>query len=196
MREDLTQEVGDRRLAEQAHLRRELLGERTAEPFGATVAAASPPLVVLDADVSRHHPGRLVPEDRVDAAVESPVGPLLAEGPVRSAVEARGRDTAPVVEHLALLGMERDEAALRLAPERAAEAPRACLHRQPFGVRRGDDLGHRPAVVGEVVLRERVQHPGIAARGEVGHVPSYVPDDSDAEVRGAGARRARVEGHL
>jgi hypothetical protein len=41
-----------------------------------------------------------------------------------------------------------------------------------------------------------VQHPGIATRGEVGHVASHVPDDSDAEVRAAGPRRACWEGHL
>src|SRR5581483_6666351 len=44
--------------------------------------------------------------------------------------------------------------------------------------------------------REGVQHPRIAARGEVGHVASHVAHDPNAEVRAAGARRARVEGHL
>ena len=140
---------------------------------------------VVDADMRRNDPRGLVPEDRVDAALEHPVGPLLAEVAVGGAVEAGGGDAAPVVEHLALLGMEGDPAALGLAAEGAAEPPRARLDEEALGVRGGDDLGHRVAVVGEVVLGERVEHARVAARREVGHVPAHVARDPDAEVRAA-----------
>ena len=103
VREHLAQEVDDRRLAERLHLGRALRRDRPAEALGAPVAAARPPLGVVDADVRRHHPGRLVPEDGVDAALEHPVGPLLAERAVGGAVQARTGDAPPVVEHLALL---------------------------------------------------------------------------------------------
>ena len=168
------------------HLGRQLGGNGAAEALGTVVAAARPARGVVDADVHRHHPRGLVPEHGVDAALEHPVGPLLAEVAVRSAVEAGGCDAAPVVEHLALLGMERDPAALGLAAERATESPRARLHAQPDVVRDLDDLGHRAAVVGEVVLRERVEHARVAARREVGHVPAHVPRDPHPEVRAAG----------
>ena len=79
VREHLAQEVDDRRLAERLHLGRQLRRDRAAEALGAALAAARPALGVVDADVRRHHPRRLVPEDGVDAALEHPVGPLLAE---------------------------------------------------------------------------------------------------------------------
>src|SRR5206468_8314322 len=122
-----------------------------------------------------------------DAALEHPVRPLLAEVAIRGTVEAGGGDAAPVVEHLALLGMERDPAALGLAAERAAEPPRARQDAEPGAVRDRDDLGHRLPVVGEVVLGERVEDACVAPRGEVGHVPSDVTGDPDTEVGAAGA---------
>ena len=131
VREHLAQETDHRRLAEGLHLGRPLRGDRPAEALGAVVAAARPALRIVDSDVHRHDPGGLVPEDRVDAALEHPVGPLFAEVAVRRAVEAGGRDAASVVEHLALLRVERGPAALRLAAERAAEPPRARLHGHP-----------------------------------------------------------------
>src|SRR5436190_1039357 len=76
---DLAQEVDDGLLAEAPHLRRELAGDRATEALGAAVTAAGPARGVVDSDVLRHDPRRLVPEDRVDAAFEHPVGPLLAE---------------------------------------------------------------------------------------------------------------------
>jgi hypothetical protein len=157
------------------------------------VAATRPPRLVLDADVYRNHPSGLVPEDRVDAALEHPVRPRLAEVAIRRAVEAGRGDPAPVVEHLALLGMERDPAALGLAAERPAEAPGARLDGQPRGVRDRDDLGHRAAVVGKVVLGEGVKDTGVAALREIGHVPADVPRDADAEIGAAGA--GEVSGH-
>src|SRR5262249_10358250 len=68
--------------------------------------------------------------------------------------------------------------------------------RQADVMRCRDDLAHRPAVVREVVLRERVQDPGEPARGEVGHIAPHMSADTDAEVRASGARRARLEGHF
>src|SRR5205085_6636988 len=112
------------------------------------------------------------------------------------AVQARAGDASAVVEHLTLLRVEGHPAALGLAAERAAKAPRRRLDRKARRVGDLDDLAHRAAVVREVVLREGVQHPGIATRGEVGHVASYVPGDPYAEVRAACARRACWEGHL
>jgi hypothetical protein len=185
---DLAQEVDDRCLAEAPYFRRELARDRAAEAFGAPVAAARPARGVVDADVRRYDPRRLVPEDRVDAALEHPVGPFLAEVAVGRAVEAGGCNAAPVVEHLALLGMESDPAALGLAAERAAEPPRARQNAQAGGMRDRNDLGHRVAVVGEVVLGERVEHARVPTRGEIVHVPSHVPRDPDPEVRAAGTR--------
>ena len=92
--DDLAQEVDDRRLAERLHLGRELGGDRAAEALGAPLAAARPPLGVVDAHVRRHHPRRLVPEDRVDAALERPVGPLLAERAVGSGCSGTRRQPA------------------------------------------------------------------------------------------------------
>ena len=128
---DLPQEADDRLLAEAPHLRGELARDRAPETLGAAVAATRPARRVVDADVRRNDPRGLVPEDRVDAALEHPVGPLLAEVAVGGAVETGGRDAAPVVQHLALLGMERDPAALGLAAERATETPRARQDGQP-----------------------------------------------------------------
>ena len=184
---DFAQEIDDRLLAEAPNLGGELARNRAAEALGAAVAAARPPLRVVDADVRRDDPRGLVPEDRIDAALEHPVGPLLAEVAVGGAVETGGRDAAPVVQHLALLGVERDPAALGLAAERATEAPRARQDGQPRRLRDRDDLRHRVAVVGEVVLGEGVEDSGVAPRGEVGHVPSHVARYPYAEVRAAGA---------
>src|SRR5207248_11090872 len=175
---------------------RQLSREIASEALATVIAAAAPARLVLDADVNRNDPGRLVPEDRVDTGLERGRRPLLAERAIRRAVQARGRNATPVVHHLAFLGMKRDPPALRLAAERPAEAPRAHLHRQSDVVRGRDDLGERPAVVGEVVLGERVQHPGISARREVGHVAPDVPDHPYSEVRATDARGARLEGHL
>jgi len=186
---DLAEEIDDRLLAEAPHRRRELAGDGTAEALGAPVTAARPARRVVDSDMRRDDPGRLVPEDRVGAALEHPVGPLLAELAVGGAVEAGGRNAPAVVEHLALLGVERDPAALGLAAERPAESPRARQDAQARGMRERDDLGHRVPVVGEIVLRERVEDAGVAARGEVGHVPLHVPRDAYAEIGAAGARR-------
>ena len=191
----LAQEVDHRRLAKRTRVR-QLGREIASEALATVIAAAAPARLVLDADVNRNDPGRLVPEDRVDTGLERGRRPLLAERAIRRAVQARGRDPAPVVHHLAFLGVECDPPALRLAAERPAEAPRAHLHRQSDVVRGRDDLGERPAVVGEVVLGERVQHPGIAARREVGHVPPDVADHPYSEVRATDARGARLEGHL
>ena len=162
VRQHLAEEVDHRGLAERLHLRRQLCGDRTAVAVGATVAAARPARGIVDADVHRHDPRGLVPEDRVDAALEHPVGPLLAEVTVGRAVEAGGGNAAPVVEHLAILGMERDPAALGLAAESAAEPPRARLDGEAGLMRDRDDLGHRVAVVGEVVLGERVEDARVA----------------------------------
>src|SRR5206468_6736042 len=131
----LTQEADDRRFPKGLHLGCALRRNRAAEAPGAAVAAAGPARGVVDSDVFRHDPRGLVPEDRVDAALEHPVGPLLAEVAVRGAVETGGRDAAPVVQHLALLGVERDPAALGLAAERATEAPRARQDGEPRRVR-------------------------------------------------------------
>ena len=171
-------------------------GTGAPKTLGAVVAAARPARGVVDADVLRHDPRGLVPEDRVDAALEHPVGPLLAEVAVGGAVEAGGRHPAPVVEHLALLGMERDPAALGLAAERAAEPPRARLDGEARVVRDRDDLGHRVAVVGEVVLGERMQDARVTALREVGHVPAHVAWDPDAEVRAARAGHRSGHDHL
>src|SRR5207248_10499414 len=103
VRDDLAQEVDDGLLAKAHHLRRELPGDGRTEALGAVVATARPPRGVVDPDVHGHDPGGLVPEDRVDAALEYPVGPLLQELAVRGAVEAGGCHAAAVVEHLALL---------------------------------------------------------------------------------------------
>src|SRR5207247_1416600 len=84
----------------------------------------------------------------------------------------------------------RDPAALGLAAERPAEPPRAHLHFEADLVRGGDDLGHRPAVVREVVLRERVQHRRVAARRDVREIAADVTGNADAEVRDAGALHA------
>ena len=194
--EHLAQEADDRRLAKGLHLGRELARDRPAEALGAPIAAARPARRVVDSDVHRDDPRGLVPEDRVDAALEHPVGPLLAEVAVGGAVETGGRDSPPVVQHLALLGMERDPAALRLAAEGAPEPPRAREHGQPGGVRDLDDLGHRVAVVGEVVLGERVQDARVPARRKVGHVRAHVARNPDAEVGAARASHRSGHDHL
>ena len=172
-------------------------GSGAAEALGAVVAAAA-----SSAPRRRRRRARGTTQAGSSQKTESTpassaaVGPLLAERAVGRAVQARGGDAAAVVEHLALLGMEGDPAALRLAAERPAEPPRAHLHGEAGVVRRRDDLGDRPAVVREVVLGERVQHAGVAARGEVGHVATYVAHDANAEVRAAGQPTSRaVEGH-
>ncbi len=50
-------------------------------------------------------------------------------------------------------------------------------------VRYPDDLRHRVAVVGEVVLREGVEHAAVATLGQIGHVPPHMPRDPHSEVR-------------
>ena len=126
VRDHLAQEVDDGRLAEGPHLRRQLRRQRAAEALGADVAAAAPARGVVDADVRRHDPRRLVPEDRVRARLERGVRPLLAEargtpGWLRHAAATR----RPSSSTWHSSGMERDEAALGLAAERPAEPPRA-----------------------------------------------------------------------
>ena len=188
VRDDLAQEVDDRRLAERLHLRRQLAGHGAAEPLGAMLAAARPARRVVDADVRGHHPRGLVPEHRVDAALEHPVGPLLAERAVRRAVQARAATRRPSSSTWHSSGWNVTQR-LSASPPNVRPSPHglACTVR-PAVVRRLDDLAHRAAVVREVVLRERVQHAGVAARGEVGQVAPHVPDDADAEVRAACAR--------
>src|SRR5204863_3380987 len=139
------------------------------------------------ADVLRHRPVRLVPEDVVGAALECRVGPLRAEGSVRGLIEATRRDTAAVVEDLAGLRVHRHPAALRLAAERPADAPRAYLHFESDVMRGRDDVAHRAAVIDEVVLGERVQDGRESACGDVFEVPANVTENADAEVRDAGA---------
>ncbi len=131
----------------------QLARDRAAEALGAPIAAARPARRVVDADVHGHDPGGLVPEDRVHAALEHPVGPLLAEVAVRGAVETRGRDSPSVVQHLALLGMERDPAALGLAAERTPEPPRARLRRS--APRRARSRRSRPSCRGSRRSRSR-----------------------------------------
>ena len=165
-----SQEVDERLLAERTHLVGQLGGHRPPVALGAGIATAGPARRVVDADVSRYRPVGLVPEHVVGAALERGVRPLPAERAVVRLVQATRRDAPPVVEHLARLGMERHPAALGLAAERAPEAPWTHLDSEPEVMRRGHDVPHRSAVVGEIVFGERVQHPGVAARREVGHV--------------------------
>src|SRR5262249_29026847 len=140
----------------------------------------------------RHRPMRLVPEDVVRAAFQRGVGPFLAEGTVRGLVEATGGDAPAVVEHLTRVRMHRHPPALGLTAEGAPYAPRTHLHLEPDVVRRGDDAGNGAAVVREVVLRERVQHRRVAARGDVCEIPTDVTEDADAEVRDARARHSAL----
>jgi len=161
--------------------------------YARTVAIAR---LVLDPDVLRDDPRRLVPEDEVGSRLERGVGPLLQERAIRRMVEAGSCDAAPVVEHLAGLGVHRHEAALRLAAEGPPHAPRIHLHLEPARVRGLDDLPHRVAVVREVVLRVRVQDAREAAPHQVVQVAFHVPRDADAEVGAADDRVSRRGRHL
>src|SRR4029077_13546465 len=125
--DQVAEEADDRLLAKALDLGGTLGRDGRAEPLGAPVAAACPPGRVVDPYVHGHDPRRLVPEDRVDAAPQHPVRPFLEGVAVVRAVEACRRDSAAVVEHLALLGMKGDPAALGLAAEGASESPGARL---------------------------------------------------------------------
>ena len=192
VREHVAQEVHRGRLPEGQHLGGQLRRHRLAVMLlvetKADVAAARPPLLVVDPDVLGNRPVRLVPEDAVRSRLDSRVRPLAAVGTVDLVVEAAGGDAATVVEDLARLRTHRHEAALRLAAERPAEAPRRHLHCEAELMRRGNDLGHRPAVVGEVVLREGVENVGVPARGDVLEIAPVVAKDAGAEVGAAGPR--------
>jgi hypothetical protein len=132
--DQLAEEVHERRFPECDHLRgalgRHRLAVRRLEAAAAGLAPARPALA-LGADVRRPDPRGLVPEHPVGARCERRVRPLAAEGAVALVVEASRGDPPAVVEHLARLGMEPDEAALGLAAERPPHAPRAELHLQP-----------------------------------------------------------------
>ena len=132
---------------------------------------------------------RLVPEDEVDPRLERGVGPAAAEIAVRRLVQAGGRQARSVGRHLARLGMVEHEAALGLAPERAAEPPWARLHLEAGAMRQLDEPAHRPPVVGEIVLGERVQHGRVAERGQLGHVALDMTRDPDTEVGAADSHR-------
>ncbi len=187
VRDETGEEVEQRGLAEGGspggRAGGQLLAGLLAEEPAARVAAAA------EAAVGRCRPVRLVPEDEVDARLEHGVRPAPAEVPVVGVVEARRRRVAAVVEHLARVRPSRDEGALRLAAEGAAEAPGARLHREPGGVGGGDDLGDRAAVVGEVVLRDRVQDGRVAEAREGREVARGMPRDADTEVGAADAHR-------
>jgi hypothetical protein len=182
VRRQLAEEVDHRRLPEREDLVGELPGEVRAEPFAADLAAATPAAGLVDADVQRHDPMRLVPEDQVGSGFERCVRPLLQEGAIARVVEAGRPDAPSVVEHLARVEVPHHEAALGLAAERPPGSPGVHLHLEPERVRGGDDARHGVAVVGEIVLREGVQHAGEAAAGEVLEVSLGVPRDADAEV--------------
>ena len=83
------------------------------------------------------------------------------------------------------------ETALGLAAEDVADRPGSDLHLQARGVRRLDDVSHRLAVEGEVVLAERVQDAREAAGSERLHVGGDVAHDAIGEVGDA-----RAHGHL
>jgi hypothetical protein len=183
--DEAAEEVAEGGLAERVRLRRrrrrELLAGLLAEAAGAGLAAAE-----------SRGPVRLVPEDEVDAGLDGGVRPAAAEGAVVGVVEAGGGKARAVPGDLAGVRPAGDEGALGLAAEGAAEAPGARLHLEAGGVRGRDDLGHRPAVVGEVVLRDRVQDAGVAEAGECLHVARRVPGDADSEVGAAAAHREGV----
>ena len=187
VRRHLAEEIDDRSFTKRLHFRGQTLGHVQTRQFGTDLAHTCPTLWIIDADVLRDGPVRLVPEDVVRAGLERGVRPFLAERAVGGIVETAGRHAPSVVEHLARLRMERHPAALGLAAERPADAPRAHLHLQPELVRRRDDLRHRAAVVREVVLGEGVQHRGVTARGDVFEIAAGVAGDADAEVRDARA---------
>src|SRR5207245_8474390 len=174
-------------LAKRQYLVRQLLWHRRAELLLANITAAGPALH-LGADMLRHGQVPLVPEDEIRSGFQRCVGPLLAERAVGRIVQAARRDAPSVVEHLARLRMKRHPPALGLAAERPPETPRTHLHLETELVRRRDDLRHRPAVVGEVVLRERVQHARVTARSEILQISPNVTEDADAEVRAARAQ--------
>src|SRR5581483_2521334 len=75
--------------------------------------------------------------------------------------------------------------ALGLAAEGAAEPPWAHLYAEPRVMGDRDHVRKRPGVVRKVVLRERVEDSGVAARSEIGHVAPDVADDPHSEVRTA-----------
>src|SRR5205823_10341488 len=127
VRGHLAEEIHDGALSERLNLRGQARRQVQPGQLGADPARAGPALR-LCADVLGHRPVGLVPEDEVGFRLERRLGPLLAERAVYGVVEATGRDAAAVVQHLAGLGMERDPTALRLAAERAPNAPGTHLH--------------------------------------------------------------------
>src|SRR5512146_564039 len=179
MRSELAQKVDDGLLAEELRLSRQSGGGLPSESLDTTLATAGPAPIVCDSHVCGCDPGGLVPEDRVDAALEHPVRPVLAEVAIGRAGEAGCSHAATVVEHLALLWMECDPAALGLAAERSPEPPRARLHREALSVRERHDRGHRVVVVREVVLGEGVENAGVTPGSEIGHVLLHVAQDPD-----------------
>ena len=190
VREHLTEEFHDRPFTERLNFRRQTGGQIQAGELAADIAAAGPALRIVDPDVLGHSPVRLIPEDVVGSRLDGRVGPLLAERAVHRVVETSGRDATSVIEYLAGLRVKGHPAALGLTAERTADAPGAHLHLEPELVRSRDDLSHRPAVVGEVVLREGVQHRRVPAPGDVLEIAAGMTGNADAEVRDARARHA------
>ena len=167
------------------------MGDHLAQEVDERRLGAAAGVAGLAAAAARLAPVRLVPEDVVDAGLEGSVCPAAAEVAVFGPAEARRRQAPAVLCDLARVGVLRHEAALGLAPERPADPPRARLHLEPGAVRRCDDLRHRAAVMGEVVLGERMQHRRVAERGELVHVARRMPRDTDAEVGASGSHGAR-----
>ena len=129
-------EVDQARLAEGQHLVVELLRHLAAEALGAVLAVAAP-VLAGQAEVLGVHPVRLVPEDPVGAGLDRGVGPLAAERAHARVVGAAGGRAAAGLQHLTDLRVVRGEAALGLAAEHLAHAPRRDLDLEPGGVRGG-----------------------------------------------------------
>jgi hypothetical protein len=111
--------------------------------------------------------------------------PASSAASAHSLVEAGGRQPPPVVERLARVRPLEHEPALGLAAERPPHTPRPDLHLEAAVARRRHDQPHRLAVVGEVVLGERVQDAAEAPPEHVVEIALDVAQDARAEVRAA-----------
>src|SRR5215207_3619858 len=108
--------------------------------------AAASPAFGRQPEVLGMDPVRLVAEDAVGARVDRRVDPLVHEGAHPRIVRTAAGRALPVVEHLPDVAMPRGEAALGLAAEHLAHAPRRDLDLEAAVVRGGDDAAHRLAV--------------------------------------------------